>query len=267
MIFDMGLMLLSGILTGLLSGLFGLGGGVVVVPVLFIFFTHLGVPESSIMHLAIGTSLAAMVTTTFNSIIQHHRKGNIDWHLVRWLFLPVACGALLGSVISEWVNSHSLRYLFMALLVFVILTALFKKGFRSEYTIQDFKFPKNYFSKIYFFIVGFISVLLGVGGSLFTIPYFRRYYSPMKQASALAVALTPAVSVLGALGYLFIGLKNPPVFAHTFGYIYWPAFLGIALGSLLGVPIGAYLSHKLPDQYQIKIYIVLLFVFLLMIVY
>jgi len=267
MIVEIVLMLLSGVLTGVLSGLFGLGGGVVTVPILFVFFTHLGVPESNIMHLAIGTSLAAMITTTFNSIIQHHRKGNINWGIVRWLFLPTALGACVGAVISKWVDSHSLRYFFIAFLIFMILMALFKKSFRAEYKIQDFKFPKNNVAKCYFFIVGSIGVLLGVGGSLFTIPYFRKHHCPMKNASALAVALTPSVSILGALGYLLIGLKGAPVFSYTIGYIYWPAFLGIALGSLIGVPIGAHLAHKLPDRYQIKIYIILLFVFLFMIIY
>ncbi len=267
MIFEIGLMLLTGVSAGLLSGLFGLGGGIVVVPILFVFFTQLGVPEASIMHLAIGTSLAAMITTTFNSIIQHHRKKNINWNLVRWLSIPTACGALLGALISRGIDGYSLRYLFIALLIFVILTALFKKGFRSEYEISDFKFPKNNISRFYFFVLGFISVLLGVGGSLFSIPFFRRYHCPMRHASALAVALTPSVSILGALGYLIIGLRSAAVFPHAIGYIYWPAFLGIALGSLLGVPIGAKLSHRMPDRYQVKLYIVLLIIFLFMVIY
>ncbi len=267
MIFEVFLMLFTGLIAGLLSGLFGLGGGIIVVPILYVFFMHLGVQDSMVMHLAIGTSLAAMITTTFNSIWMHQRKKNIDWSLVFWLLPYVALGAVFGAMISHFIQSQFLRYFFAAFLVFIILNALLKKNFTDQYQLKDFDFPKNNIAKIFFTGVGLLGVLLGVGGSLFSVPYFRRFHCPMKRASALALALTPAVSLVGAVGYLIIGLQSRSVFPYAIGFVYWPAFIGIGLGSLLGVPIGVHLAHKMHDKHQAKLYIVLLFIFLAMILY
>lgn len=267
MMFEIILMLVVGVAAGTLSGLFGLGGGVVVVPILYVFLTHVGAPENIVMHLAVGTSLAAMITTTFNSIWLHHRKKNINWVLARRLFIYVAIGALVGGIASRFISANVLKYVFAVFLMYVIWSALFKKKFTEHYKDEDFNLPQNWTTRIVLAAVGFVSVLLGVGGSLFSVPFFRKYHCPMKRASGLALALTPAVSIVGSVSYLIMGFTTQIIFPHTWGYIYWPAFLGIGLGSLLGVPLGVYLSHNTPDRYQAKLYVVLVFIFLLMILY
>jgi len=257
------LLILVGILAGILSGLFGLGGGVVVIPILYVILKNSGsVAPAVIMHVAIGTSLAIMLLTTANSIFQHHRAKNILWPLTRKLSPYVFLGVVLGSIISHFLHSNSLRFLFILMLIGLILQGLFKKKEAQICSIETFKFPDHWFSRFYFLLAGFFSVLLGIGGSLFCVSYVRHYGCPMKQASALAISLTPIVSLIGAIGYLFMGLHVHTGLPYSMGYIDWLAFFGVGLGTFFGVPVGVFFSKKLPDQYQAKIYILLLFVFL-----
>lgn len=267
MIVDIAVMAITGVVAGVLSGMFGLGGGVVVVPILYVFLKHIGIAESLNMHMAVATSLAVMLITTFNSIWSHHRKGNIDWSVSRQLAPWMIAGAIIGTLIAHYLHSDWLRYLFMALLIYVIVSAVFKKGFTDKYQQSDFKMPKNWLTCVYFFFTAFLAVLLGIGGSVFTVPFFRRQKAPMVNASALAVALTPIVAVFGSVGYIITGLYADPGLPYDLGYIYIPAFFGIGVGTLLGVPIGTHLSSTMDDRYLARTYIVLLIIFLIMIIY
>lgn len=267
MIFEIITMGITGVVAGILSGMFGLGGGVVVVPILYVYLQHIGISEQLNMHMAVATSLAVMLITTFNSMWSHHRKGNIDWAIIRQLAPWMVCGVIIGTIIAHFLHSDWLRYCFMALLAYVILNALFKKGFTEKYTKADFNMQQNGLTKAYFTCTGFLAVLLGIGGSVFTVPFFRRAKAPMVNASALAVALTPIVALFGTIGYIITGLHADPGLPYDFGYIYIPAFLGIGVGTLLGVPVGSHLASTLDDRYLARTYIVLLIIFLIMIIY
>lgn len=264
-ILDIAMMLATGIAAGVLSGLFGLGGGVVVVPILVLFFKMHGADMSTDMHLSVGTSLAIMIITTANSIYSHYRSGNIIWSVVG-RFLPfIILGAIVGAIVSHYLHADWLRYFFMAFLVYVIIQALVKKSFTADYSLADFKHPSARAASILGSIFGFVAVLLGIGGSVLMVPYLRKCCSPMKQASAIAVAITPAVAIVGSISYIVIGLLDPTTFRYTTGYIYWPAFFGIGIGTLGGVPIGVFLTKKISDNILAKIYILLLVLFLVLI--
>ena len=266
MVYEILTMVITGVVAGVLSGMFGLGGGVVIVPILYVFLKHIGVPEEVNMHIAVATSLAVMIVTTCNSIWSHHRKGHIMWPLMAKLAPWMILGSILATILAHFVHADWLRYLFILMLVYIILNSIFKKGFTEKYQISDFREPPKVLGRCVSAAVGFFAVLLGVGGSLFTVPFFRRFKCPMTQASALAVALTPCVSIFGAAGYIIAGMHAGVDFPYDVGYIYLPAFIGISIGTLFGVPVGTKLSSSLDDRYLARTYIVLLFIFLVMIV-
>ncbi len=260
------LFLLAGIFTGTLSSLFGLGGGLVVVPVSFLIFHLLGYPNGVVMHVALGTSLAVMIVTTINGIIQHARAGNIVKSVV-WPMTPfIAVGAIAGSIISMYLHSNILRYFFIAFLFLVIINALFNKAFKGDFTLDDLK-PFNAIAQwMVALVIAMISVLLGIGGSVMSVPYFRRHQMPIANASACALCLTPIIAIFGTAGYLYAGWHATGLPPHSFGFINIPAAIAISAGTFIGVPVGIYLLRWLSDQLAAKLYIVMLVVMLLLMI-
>ena len=243
------LFLLTGLITGLLSSLMGIGGGLVVVPGMYLYLAYiLHLKEAIVMHLAIGTSLAVMIITTSGSIISHAKRGDILWPVVWKMFPYIAVGSFIGSIVSVYLHSEFLRYLFILFLVYVIAKAIFKKQFTKTYKVEDFKLPAYWFLSSFSVVLGVLCVLLGVGGSPISIPLLRKYKMPMRQAASIAVAIAPAVCIVGIIGYIYTGWNYPNLPAHSFSFIYLPAFFGISIGTLIGVPIGTKISHALSDK-------------------
>lgn len=263
MIIDIISFLIAGLCAGMLSSIFGLGGGVVVVPVLYWIFRLHGMNPDEVMHEAVGSSLAVMVITTAGSLLGHYKNKNINFNFFKNMFPLVAVGSVIGAVSSRWLHSDVLRYFFVAFLVIVIIQALFNKGFTQTYEASDCTLPKKYVLWPVSFITGFISVLLGIGGSLFTVPFMRHCKSPMKQAAGTAVSLTPAVSILGSIGYMLAGLHSTNLPPHSIGYVNIFAFIFLSAGSLCGVPLGLKVGRKLSDKITAKVYLLLLVVILI----
>jgi uncharacterized membrane protein YfcA len=257
------LLFIGGILAGLLSSIFGLGGGLLVVPMLYWFFHFQGVGSSIQMNMAIGTSLVIMLVTTASAIWGRFKRGHIIFSLFKPMFLIIACGAFLGAMVSYYLNSSALKYVFMFFLIIVIAQAILKKNFSKKYELSDFKKPAFFWLVSLGGVTGFLSVLLGVGGSVFTLPLFRQCKLPMEYAAGTAVALTPAVALIGAVMYVVTGLSAVDLPSYSWGYLNFPAFVGVSAGSLLGVPMGLKLSAKLEDSIKAKIYLGLLVLILL----
>jgi uncharacterized membrane protein YfcA len=245
---------IAGVAAGILSSLFGLGGGLVTVPILYLFFYFNGVDHAVQMHMAVGTSLVIMIMTTATSIIARVSRGHLIWPLVRWMFPWVAVSALCGALMSHYLSSLTLKYIFIFFLILIIAQAFFKKGFTQKFELKDFNPPPRVISAAVAIFTGFISVLMGMGGSVFTLPLFRFYKLPMEYAAGTAVALTPAVAITGAVTYLLTGLSVGHLPAYSLGYLNLPAFVGVSLGSLCGVPLGLRISSKLNDGLKAKIY-------------
>lgn len=258
--------LCAGVLTGLLSSLFGLGGGLVVVPVSFLIFSLLGYPIDIVMHVALGTSLAVMIITTSNGIIHHARAGNVIKNVIWPMMLPIGLGAVIGALSSTYIHSEWLRYCFMAFLVLVIVNALFNKAFRGDFSRDDLVSFHPLMRTLVAFVIGLVSVLLGIGGSLMSVPYFRKHKMPIANASACALCLTPAIAILGTLGYLYAGWQTTGLPAYSLGFINLPAAATIALGTFIGVPLGIRCLRHLPDKSAAKLYIVMLVIMLVLMV-
>lgn len=249
------LFFVAGLLAGLLAGLFGLGGGLVLVPLFYLSFPHFGVAPGVLMHLAVGTSLAIMIVTSSDSALSHHRKGDVLWPEVRKLAPYYAAGALLAAGASRWLSSDYLRAFFVALLVFVILRALFKKGFTEDHALGDYAPPARPVMAAFGVFTGCVSALLGIGGSPITVPFLRNAKLPMVNSVAVAAALGVPIALFGAAGYVVTGWGRPGLPDWATGFVYWPAIPGIVVGVLLAVPFGTRLSHRLSDRFVSHAYL------------
>lgn len=249
---------LIGIFIGILSSMFGFGGGFVVVPILFAFLPDT-IPSDYLMHTAIGTSLAVMIVNSLNSTINHAKKGNVTWSVFKRLVGSIAVGSLLGGIIAVFINSDVLRIAFISLLVYVLISNSLRKTFTKEID-TPFRLPKPRSSAFVGTGIGFISTLLGIGGSVMTIPYLRKKGMRMLNAVALATPLGLPIAIVGSATYLMTGLQAEGMPSSTIGFIYIPALVGFTIGGFFGVPIGRKWAQQLPDSLFSKVYLILLFI-------
>ncbi|KMK95709.1 sulfite exporter TauE/SafE family protein [Rossellomorea marisflavi] len=256
---------LIGILIGILSSMFGFGGGFVVVPVLYAFLPDT-IPHEYLMHTAIGSSLAVMIINSFNSTYNHSRKGNIKWSVFKKLAGFIAAGSLIGGIVAIFIDSEVLRILFIALLGYILISNLLKKTFTSDREDDDFQLPGKKASAFFGTGIGFISTLLGIGGSVMTIPFLRKQGMRMLNAVALATPLGLPIAIVGAFSYLVSGLQVDHMPASTIGFIYLPALVGFTVGGFIGVPFGRKWAQKLPDGVFSKAYLAILAVVIIMMI-
>lgn len=250
----------AGILTGLLSSLFGFGGGFVVVPLLFWLLPFEGVPTSLAMHMAIGTSLVIMIFNATYSSFLHYKKGNVVLNIFFAMAPFLSIGAIVGAILAGYINGNILRYLFILFLAYTLILAFLKSEFFENKTLTQITMPSK-MSLVFFSVTtGAIASLLGIGGSVMTVPFLRRRHMPMANASGIATSLSIPIALVGSTTYMLIGSKTNNLPSFSSGYLYWPAFLGIISGSIFGARFGTGISNKIPDHFYAKIYIVLLFI-------
>ncbi len=238
---------LLGSVVGILSGLLGVGGGIIVVPALAFIFTKDQFPADSIMRLAVGTSLAIMVATTLRSLRAHLAyKGqeHAEFLSISMRLLPtVIVGVVLGAILAYFMHSNYLRIIFGIMILIIALSMLMSRQ-RSK---QSRALPANGWIRVGGLCIGTLSGLLGVGGGATVIPYLLHFQVPMRVAVKVSIFIGVVVSIVGTLSYVTSGLhKVLP--AHCLGYIYWPAWIGTGVGSVLCAPLGARLSYYLPSH-------------------
>lgn len=227
--------------TGVLAGLLGIGGGLIIVPVLVGLFTLQGMPPGVITHLAIGTSLATIVPTAIASTRAHHRHGAVRWDLLRALGPGVALGALLGSTAAAALSTQALGRVFG---VFEVLMGVYLLAGRPPRPGRIL--PAAPVLGGWGGLIGGFSSLLGIGGGTLTVPLLTWFNVPMRQAIATAAATGLPIALAGTAGFIVHGLGEPGLPAGATGYVYWPAFVGIALAAFFTARIGAALTHRLP---------------------
>lgn len=245
-----------GAFAGVLAGLLGVGGGLVIVPVLAVLFLNAGMSHSVIMHLAIGTSLATIVFTSLSSVWAHHRHGAVRWELFRALVPGILFGALLGSVLADSIPSDKLRIVFG---LFELSVAL-QMGMNLRASPHR-SLPGRLGMGGAGGIIGTVSALVGIGGGTMTVPFLQWCNVPMRQAVATSAACGLPIAVAGAIGFIATGWGERALPAGSSGYLYWPAFLGIVVASVLFAPLGARMAHRLPAR-QLKRFFALFLLFL-----
>lgn len=232
---------LLGAFAGTVAGLLGVGGGLIIVPVLAAIFAAAGIADTVLMHLAIGTSLATIVFTSIASAYAHYRRGGVVVPAF-WRLVPgIVVGAWLGAAIADYMPSRALQAVFG---VFELgVAAQMAIGFRPAPHRQ---LPGPVGTGIAGAVIGTVSAIVGIGGGTMTVPFLTWCNIAIRQAVGTSAACGLPIAIAGMIGYMVAGWDETNLPAWTSGYVYWPAFGGIVAASLVFAPLGARLAHRLP---------------------
>lgn len=233
--------LLVGALVGILAGLLGVGGGLVIVPMLLVCMTKQGLPPDNMMHLALGTSLASIIFTSASSFWAHHQRGAVRWDAVRQLTPGILTGTFLGSGLAAMMSTQSLK-LFFVLFLFFVAAQLFID--RKPTPSRNLPGWLGLFGAGN--AVGSISSLIGIGGGAMTVPFLMWCNVPVHLAIGTSAAVGFPIAIAGAFGYVYHGLAVTSLPSHCFGFVYLPALAGIVIASVVTAPLGVRLAHALP---------------------
>lgn len=252
------LFLVVGACVGVLSGLLGIGGGLVLVPFFTVMLAALKLPPEVIFHYALGTSMGCIVMTSVFSLIAHERKQGVLWHYVKAMTPGVVLGAFLGTFMVASLKSTVLMVIFSAFLIFVAWQML--KGNAAQATPSAAYHIKSIELMAMSTLIGAISSLVSIGGGSLTVPYLTFRDTPVKQAIGTSAALGFPISLAGTLGYTYNGPSTlwQEQWPLTLGYVYLPAVLLVSIVSVFTVRLGANLAHQLPVHVLKKMFACLL---------
>ena len=232
---------LFGAAAGVIAGLLGVGGGIVVVPVLVFLFTAQGFPPEFVMKMALGTSLASIMFTSISSFRAHHRRGAVHWDIVKAITPGILVGTFLGSCVAAKLSTGFLKGFFVAFLYYVSIQMLLNIKPKAHRQIPG---------KLGMFgaglAIGAVSSLVGIGGGTMSVPFMVWCNVAMHTAVGTSAAIGFPIALAGTIGYIINGLGAANLPPLSFGYIYLPALFGVAAVSVLTAPYGAKLAHKLP---------------------
>ena len=238
-------LLAAGVLTGLMAGLFGIGGGAVIVPVLFQVFTTFGVPRELCMHLAVGSSLAIIIPTSIQSFRSHLAKGAVMVDVLKLWAVPVVIGVIGGSVVTAYAPGTVLKLVFIAVALANIIKIF---SGRSDWHIAE-TLPGPAVLRGYGFGIGVLSALMGIGGGNIANLLFSFYNQPIHRAVATSSGLGVLISFPGVIGYIIAGwpymAQLPPL---SIGFMSPLAVLPSALAAMFVAPYGARLAHRLSKR-------------------
>lgn len=228
-----------GMVTGMLAGLFGIGGGTILVPVLLLSLHWQGVPAALHAHMAIGSSLACIVLSSAMSTWQHHRHAAVQWPLV-WRLAPGVCvGVWAGAALAARVPGAQLVWWFG---VFCwVMAAQMASGWQPA-GVRGV--PGRTGLVTAGGVIGMVSAFFGIGGGSLTVPFLAACRVRMQTAVATAAACGFPLALVGAAGYAWQGLHTAGLPAWSLGYVYLPALVGVGMGSLLTTPVGVRLAHR-----------------------
>lgn len=249
--------LLIGAVAGILSGLLGLGGGVIIIPSLVLLFVHItNFPVADVFHLAIGTSLASIVIVAIISMLSYLHQAQISWSLARRLLPGLLVGAAVGGVITNFLPGHWLR-VFFALFLFVVAIWSFLQTTKKTDEAPSSTLPNHGIMFIISWLIGLISGMLGVGIGSTTVPFLLHHKVAVRTATATVVACTVPTALVGSIAYLLENYQGA-VEPYTLGYVYLPALAGISIASILFAPLGVFLALHLPTKLLKRIFAVFL---------
>ena len=235
--------LILGAIVGLLAGLLGIGGGLVIVPVLVYLLPQLGVSPDIVMPVALGTSLATIVVTSAFAVRAHHKNRNIPWALARQLMFMVALGALIGAFIADQLSGQTLKNIFATAVIILACYMLLSIRSKKENTRE---LPANWLFQGIGLFTGVMASLMGIAGGAILVPALTYFGMQLRHTIGVATACGLVVAVFGSLGYIIAGLDQENLPSLSLGYIYLPVLLGISLTSSMFARYGVKMASKLP---------------------
>ena len=249
-------LLATGVFAGILAGLLGVGGGIVIVPVLFFLFQSFGVSPESAMIVATATSLATIVPTSVSSIRSHHQKGNVDFNLLKRWSVFILIGVLVGSWLVTRVDGTWLTGLFGVIATLSALNMLFRTGASALFQ----QLPGKAGQTVMGTSIGFFSSMVGIGGGTISVPLLTLYNYPAHKAVGTAAAIGLIISLPGALTMLLLGSTPTDAPSGTFGLVNSIGFICIVPLTVLFAPVGASLAAKLDAAMLKKIFAIVLLI-------
>jgi len=228
---------LTGLFGGFLAGYLGIGGGLVLVPVLGWLFSRDPATAGMAMQMAVATSLASMLFSSLSSVIAHHRRRAIVWKVVRTMLPGLLLGALAGSVIADQLDNAVLGNIFGGFALIVGLQILFGSVHRGEKPL-----PGRFLGGAVGFAIGSISSLIGIGGGSMTVPWLLWHGQKVQKAIATSAACGYPIAVAGTLGFIVLGDSSAGT--HAIGYVHLQALAGVAVFSVIGAPLGVAAIHR-----------------------
>jgi len=249
------LLLVIGAFAGVLAGLLGVGGGIVLVPAFFYAFQRLGFDGPNLMQLCLATSLATIIVTSARSLLGHHRKGAVDWDILRAWTPGIVVGAILGVMTATAIRSTALMAIFGCLALVVALWLAFGK---AEWRVSE-EAPKGPALWLLSPLIGFLSVLMGIGGGSFGVPTLTLYGRPIHRAVATAAGFGIVIAVPSVIGFLLWQPEGQPVPPYSVGAVNLPAFAVVICMTLLTTPLGVKLAHATDPKPLRRIFAAFLF--------
>jgi len=226
---------------GLLAGLLGIGGGMVIVPILAALFAAQALSAEHTLHLALGTAMAGVLFTAAASVRTHHRFGAVDWTVARQLGLPMGVGTLAAASLSAWMPQRALALAFAS----IVLVASVQIWFGRQPTHAR-GLPGANTLRAVGLGIGVVCGFVAAGGAFLATPFMLWCGVPIKRAIGTGAAVGLPVSALGTVGYVWAGWQAPGLPAGTLGFVLLPALAGVVAASMLTAPLGARLAHRLP---------------------
>ncbi len=244
------LLLAAGAVAGVTAGLLGVGGGIVLVPVLWNLFTGLGVDEAIRMHIAVGTSLATIIATSASSVRAHHKRGAVDVGLLRswgpWIFL----GVIAGAILAGYARGPVLTLIFASV---ALVVALYMGFARPDWRLTD-RLPEGPAKALLAGVVGTVSAMMGIGGGTLGVPILSLCGYPIHRAVGTAAAIGFIIGVPGAAGFMISGWGAPNLPPLSVGYVNLLGFALIFPTSTLLAPYGARLAHGLNTRHLKRVF-------------
>ncbi|OCG57027.1 hypothetical protein A9G41_06865 [Gilliamella sp. Nev5-1] len=254
MILEFIIFLSIGAVAGLLAGMFGVGGGALIVPSLIFTLNYFNLGNAWVNHIAIATSLATIIGTSLSSSYIYNKNNNIQWNILRKMVLGCIIGTLGGSYMTPYIPGVWLKWIFIIFLIYV----------SGQFILQASKVSQNHTSKnisinnsIFIFagtLIGIFAALVGVGGGVLVVPFLQKCGIDMRKAIGTSAAFTLPVAIGGTVGYIIAGWHTPQLPQYCLGFIYLPAALTIMLASIPMAKVGAQIAQKLSIKKLIKFF-------------
>ena len=238
------LLLMIGAVAGVVAGLLGVGGGIILVPAFYYMFSALGYDSENLMQICVATSLATIIFTSIRSVHSHNKKGAVDWNILKSWAPGIAIGAVIGVLIAREMRSVSLMILFGILGALVGGYLAFG---RQSWRLGD-TMPTGIGRGIASPILGFLSVLMGIGGGSFGVPLMTLYNQPIHRAIATSAGFGVLIAVPSVIGFLMIGWDIPVKPPLTIGLVNLPAFAIVVSMTLVTAPLGVKMAHAMDPK-------------------